>query len=79
MAYILMPISWASSQVMRDLKNRLVGALGMHVQPKPTGMGAHIYRKKCEGHCPQSSAVCGGRKGATPYVAVQGETFRKAS
>ena len=37
MAYILTPISSAPAQVMREMKNRLVGTLGMHIQEKPKG------------------------------------------
>ena len=37
MAYILTPVSGAPPKVMRELKNRLVGTLGAHLQPQPTG------------------------------------------
>ena len=37
MAYILTPISGATPKVVKELKNRLVGTLGAHVQPQPTG------------------------------------------
>ena len=37
MTYILTPIAGTTPRVMRELKNRLVGTLGAHVQPQPEG------------------------------------------
>ena len=62
MAYILTPVSGAPTQVTRDLKSRLNGTLGRHVQEKPKGGGAVLHGPRCEGHRPRGSPVSGGHK-----------------